>query len=84
MIMSGVYGTQDNFVKNQIKNKGRLGYLLSRTFLPYSLMLYPYPVFDKAHYLFPVFWIVRIVKAVIEKPKKVLFQIKASFQPNSE
>ena len=84
MIMSGVYGTQDNFVKNQIKSKGRLGYLISRTFLPYSLMLYQYPVLDKAPYLLPVFWIVRLVKAVIEKPKKVLFQVKAVFQPNSK
>lgn len=80
MMMSGTYGTQTNFVKNQINRKGRIGYLFSRVFLPYNLMLYQYPVLDRAPYLLPVFWIVRIVRAVIEKPGKVLFQLKVAFR----
>lgn len=78
---SGAYGTQRIFVNNQIKRRGRLGYLVSRTFLPYRLMLYQFPVLEKIPVLLPVLWGVRIIKALYEKPERVRFQLAAFFLP---
>ncbi len=78
---SGAYGTQRIFVNNQIKRRGRLGYLVSRIFLPYRLMLYQFPVLEKIPVLLPVLWGVRIIKALYEKPERVRFQLAAFFLP---
>ena len=74
---SGTYGTQANSVRNQIERQGRLGFFIKKTFLPYRLMLNNYPVLKKVPVLLPLMWIVRLVTAIIVKPKKVLFQLKA-------
>ncbi len=81
MEKSGTYGTQGNFVDNMIKRKGRFGYLVNRIFLPYRQMLYQFPVLEKYPILLPLFWIVRIIRAIHEKPKKVRFQLAAFFRP---
>lgn len=77
---SGTYGTWANRAKNQVARKGRAGYLFSRMFLPLRTMKTLYPVLDAVPVLLPFCWIFRLVKALITKPRKVLFQLKAAFR----
>ena len=80
IIFSGTYGTQKNYVQNGLRKKGRVGFLISRTFLPYSAMVSAYPILHKLPFLLPVFWVVRIVSALFSKPKKVMYQLLSSFR----
>ena len=55
LLHSGVYGSADNRVALQQKNKGgRIGYLLSRMFVPYVKLKRYYPVLEKYRWLMPV------------------------------
>ncbi|MBR2716434.1 MAG: nucleotidyltransferase family protein [Oscillospiraceae bacterium] len=80
ILFSGVYGNAVNLTKNRIAKKGRLGYLLSRAFLPYKIITNLYPILKKLPFLLPFCWVVRWVKALRVKPKTVLFQFKAAFK----
>ncbi len=54
IIQGGVYGSADNRVALQQKKKGgRLGYFLSRIFIPYSRLKRYYPVLEKHRWLMP-------------------------------
>lgn len=56
----GVYGTSQNKVALQQERKGgRIGYLFSRMFVPYSKLKRYYPVLDKHRWLTPVMQIRR-------------------------
>jgi hypothetical protein len=77
---SGTYGNETVRAKNAIEKRGRAGYLLARTFLPLHEMRSLYPWLDKAPFLLPLSWVLRIGKALIVKPKKVLFQLTAPFR----
>ncbi len=74
---SGAYGTMPCWVENQIRRRGRAGFLLSRTFPPYRIMAQRYPVLRSL----PVCWIGRLIKALAVKRGTVLFQLKAAFRP---
>ena len=51
----GSYGSSDNRVALQQKNKGgRVGYMLSRAFVPYERLVRYYPVLEKHRWLMPV------------------------------
>ncbi len=53
ILQGGVYGTADNRVLlHQKKRGGRLGYILSRMFLPYNRLKIYYPVLEKHRWLF--------------------------------
>ena len=80
VLSSGTYGTMKNYVRNQIAKRGRLGYLLSIAFLPYRSMKMLYPILDPLPILLPICWVLRLVKAIITKPKKVLYQLTAAFK----
>jgi hypothetical protein len=55
ILRGGVYGSSDNRVALQQKNKGgRIGYIFSRVFLPYSKLKRYYPVLEKHRWLIPV------------------------------
>ena len=54
---SGTYGTAKNHVENEVARRGKLGYLLSRAFMPYGLMCTLYPVLKKAPVLLPLCWV---------------------------
>ncbi len=79
MASSGTYGTWEHSARNQIAKKGRAGYFLSRVFLPLRSMKTLYPVLDTMPFLLPFCWILRLVRALIVKPRKVLVQLKAVF-----
>lgn len=50
----GIYGNTANRVKmNRAERKGRIGYLLSRLFLPYDHIKYDYPILQKHRLLLP-------------------------------
>ena len=55
VLHGGVYGTADNRVLIQQKKRGgRIGYLFSRIFAPYSKLKRYYPVLEKHPWLMPV------------------------------
>ncbi len=54
ILSGGVYGTSENRVAlNQQRKGGRLGYLFSRMFIPYSKLKRYYPVLEKHRWLTP-------------------------------
>ncbi len=54
ILHGGIYGTIDNRVALQQTNKGgRLGYMLSRIFIPFAILKRHYPILEKHPYLMP-------------------------------
>ena len=58
-----------------------MAYLFSKAFLPYRNMSGLFPILKRLPFLLPVFWIVRIISALITKPAKVMRQLKGAFLP---
>lgn len=81
VLCSGTYGTKSNLIRNQLRRKGRMAYLFSKAFLPYRNMSGLFPILKRLPFLLPVFWIVRIIAALITKPAKVMRQLKGAFLP---
>ena len=79
ILISGTYGTESTGIRNQIRRKGRISYLFCRVFLPYKKMVGLYPVLKRFPFLLPVFWPVRIIAALKNKPDKVMRQLKGAF-----
>ena len=60
LLHGGVYGSTDNRVALQQKKKGgRIGYVLSRLFIPYAKLKRYYPVLEKHRWLMPLMQIRR-------------------------
>ena len=60
LLHGGVYGSTDNRVALQQKKKGgRIGYVLSRIFVPYAKLKRYYPVLEKHRWLMPLMQIRR-------------------------
>ena len=77
IIESGTYGTLSNMVNNKIKSEGKFKYLLQSAFLPYDVMSEAFPSLKKAPFLLPLFWVWRVIIAIIKRPKRVAYRIKA-------
>ena len=75
--VSGVFGSSDLYAVNQLSEKGRRGYFLSRMSLPYDRMLELYPVLKKTPMLYPFCWTHRLVHAFIFKNRVFMQQLKA-------
>ena len=55
LLHGGVYGSTDNRVAlKQSKKGGRMGYILSRIFIPYAKLKRYYPILEKHKWLMPV------------------------------
>lgn len=55
LLHGGIYGSTDNRVAlGQKKKGGRLGYLLSRIFIPYTKLKGYYPILEKHRWLMPL------------------------------
>lgn len=80
IISSGTYGTEDNLIKNRLKNWGRAGYLLRRAFPGYSAMCASYPILKKLPILLPFCWVLRLINGFIFKNGKFRRQLKAAFK----
>ena len=76
-ITCGVYGTNESRAVNRIKKQGRWHYLLTRVFLPYSLMTTLYPILKPLPVLLPVCWMMRLVKGFLHSRKLIRTQLKA-------
>ena len=74
----------ENFVNNELAEKGRIGYLLSRTFPTYRAMKVLYPVLERRPILLPVFWTHRLTRAIIRKPRIVIYQLKGAFRHHGQ
>ena len=77
VLSSGTYGTTGNRARKLIRKRGRLGYLLTRAFLPLRKMRVVYPILKPLPILLPICWVLRWVSALFDKPKKVMIQLKA-------
>ena len=65
LLDGGVYGTVENKVKvQQGKQGGKIQYILSRIFVPYSIMKNIYPVLQTHKWLLPVMEVWRWIRAV--------------------
>lgn len=77
LLRGGVYGSADNRVAIQQKNKGgRLGYLFSRIFAPHAKLKRYYPILEKYPFLNPVMqvrrWLMLLSPDVARMAKREL------------
>ena len=78
ILSSGVYGTMENYVSNDMAKAGRLEYFLKRLTLPYSEMIEEYPILQKAPILYPFYWLSRLlIRGLILRRKRFFYQMKA-------
>ena len=80
VLSSGAYGTMHNHVENEITEKGRFGYFLSRLTLPKEMMEQQFPVLKKAPALYPFFWMFRLLRGFFANHKVFMYQLKAVFR----
>ena len=60
ILSGGVYGTDKNRITiQQQKNGGRIKYIISKIFLPYSQLKFQYPILQKHRWLTPIIEVVR-------------------------
>lgn len=85
-LSSGTYGREENIIGNQIGEKGRFGYFLSRLTLPLPLMYVHYPILRKTLLLYPICWVHRLLYGFIFKNKKFMQQLKdgLTWQENND
>ncbi len=84
VLTSGVYGTFQRSVENQIEKYGnsaggKMRYIFSRTFLDYKTMCNSYPVLKTASALLPVFWGIRLISALIHKQERIRTELRNIF-----
>ena len=74
-VRSGTYGSQEFTAENQLAEKGRWRYFLSRLTLPYPVMLEIFPILRKVPVLYPVVWVYRLTAAVVLRGGNVKQQV---------
>ncbi len=71
IFLSGVYGTQTNTYMSGIGrgeySESKASYFIKRLFPSFKSMSARYPILKKLVFLLPLFWIVRIISAVLGK-----------------
>ena len=81
ILASGTYGSTMSMQLNagqKIAEYGRLKYFMKRLTLPYSQMLEEYPVLKKAPYLYPFYWLSRLlIRGLFFRRKQLIAQLKA-------
>lgn len=80
VLQGGVYGNLDNRVAvQQNKRGGRIGYILSRIFLPYHSLKFTYPILQKHKWLLPFMQVRRWFRLLLKgRLKKSLNELNAS------
>ena len=85
VLWTGTYGHVDNLLQNRVdemKQKYKnpvvfqIVYWSSRFFRPLDEMKCHYRLLEKLPVLLPVFWVIRIIEKLIEKPEAILHHIK--------
>ncbi len=77
IIRGGTYGTFTNQTIMEMKGKSKGAFLFGKLFPKLSYMQEQFPVLRKAPVLLPVFWLVRMVKAVTVNRKQNAEKFKA-------
>lgn len=89
VLWSGTYGNLENTLQQRMddlrkkyKNPVMLqaAYWTSRFCRPMEEMQFNYPILEKLPFLLPVFWVVRIVKKCILKPRALLQHVKQIYK----
>ncbi len=80
VLNGGIYGTFENkLIINQYKGGGKLGYAMSRIFLPYKIIKTYYPILEKHKWLTPAFEVVRWFKIIFGgRAKKSIGELRMS------
>ena len=67
VLSTGMYGDRATSVKNSVTKKynNKFSYMMHRIFLDRSKMKLAYPCLEKAPFLLPVFWVVRLVRVLL-------------------
>ncbi len=78
ILYSGTYGTQQNRIANQIAEKGRGGYFLSRLFPSRAYLSVLFPVLKKAPFLYPFCWAARMARGFLIRRKQMKTQLRAA------
>lgn len=76
ILTSGTYGTMENEAENKIKTHGRAGYVLCLLFPSMEYMKELYPIVRKYPFLYPVFWVVRLVTRPFKFRRENLIKLK--------
>ena len=88
ILESGMYGTQENYVTNHLKNQSKIHYIFyrlrDRLFLPYKEMSVMYPILKKLPFLLPFCWILRACDKFFTPRnfKKTIRELKIVFHFN--
>ncbi|MBQ8963972.1 MAG: nucleotidyltransferase family protein [Clostridia bacterium] len=78
MASSGAFGSLQNNVENQIREKGWDGFVHSRLTPPYELMREKYPILKKAPVLYPFVWVYRLVSKLFTNNRKIVAEAKVA------
>lgn len=85
IIKSGTYGTVDLTIQNDILKinkegkslkKAKITYFLRRAFMNKDSMKKKYNILIKLPFLMPVFWVYRLIYALIKKRKRVKLELR--------
>lgn len=76
VMLSGVYGTEENYFAHKVEDKGKLGYLKERLILPLDQVQTLYPFFYKHRVLLPVLFVYRIGKMLTVKSGAAIKELK--------
>ena len=77
ILSSGSFGRFDHIVENQLAQKGRLSYFLTKLILPMDLMRDRYPVLGRAPFLYPFCWFHRAVYSLLYRRDRIRCEIRA-------
>ena len=84
ILHGGVYGSSDNRVAlQQRKQGGRIGYILSRVFVPYAKLKRYYPILEKCRWLAPIMQIRRwfmLLKPEVARMAKKEMEINSTIE----
>ena len=80
IVAGGIYGNAENRVASRRQNKvGKFRYMLSRVFLPYSLLKEQYPILKKHKLLLPIMQVRRWFRLIFKgRTRYALHEMKVS------
>lgn len=77
ILSDGTYGFLDAGIQRKISDKGKFRYFVSRLTLPREIMLADFPILKKAPVLYPLFWVIRLLRGVSFRRKKAFLEISS-------